>query len=231
MRADIKVNDVRPWGEKSVFVQWQCTEESQAEPPKHSCAPIGLFTIAYGRIMLYQVLDKLMDGVNDLDDVKSIYSDTDSAYILLKTGVTLESLGLPLGNGLGQLTNVLEENGPNSYITEFVALGPKAYSYIIFNPDTGVTTEVNKCKGTVTNDATLNFANMRNCVLNNNPFKPLKMTFTNSSKIKRKKFFNIVTEPRNKKNFIHLHKANRSPQQCYRTLRLYKRNSKCRCNR
>lgn len=162
---------------------------------------IGLFTTAYGRIMLYQVLNQLAEGVNDLDDVKPINSDTDSCYILLKAGVPLESLGLPLGDGMGQLANVLDDYGPNCYITEFVVLGPKAYSYIIYNPDTGVSIEANKCKGiasTVTNDATLNFANMRNLVLNNDPNNRVKLPFTNNTKIKRKKFFNIVTESETK---------------------------------
>lgn len=36
---------------------------------------------------------------------------------------------LPLGNHLGDLTNELEVFGPDAYISEFVAAGPKNYSF------------------------------------------------------------------------------------------------------
>lgn len=191
-RPDVDVIDVVAFGEGGVFVNWKINDALQAEPIKHGVVPVGAFTTSYGRMCLYNVLDILHE--NDVQNNVALYVDTDSIFYIERPNKTYD---LPIGDGLGQLTNMLEEYGSNAYITEFVAIGPKAYSYKVFNPDTQVTVEVSKCKGiagSVTNANTLNFENLKNLVNNNQDV----LTFTNESKIKRKQPFTIITDSEQK---------------------------------
>ncbi|KAK3918145.1 DNA polymerase [Frankliniella fusca] len=76
---------------------------------------------------------KLMPLLTDprkeyLDVVKerALYHDTDSVAYISRPGEP----DLPLGTHLGDLTDQVEEDyGPGSFITEFVAGGPKNYAY------------------------------------------------------------------------------------------------------
>ncbi len=62
-------------------------------------------------------------------------------FLIIRSGHTLN---LPFGN---YLTNELLEFGPNAYIVRFMAIGPKSYSFVVYNPDDGKFTEISKCKG------------------------------------------------------------------------------------
>ena len=75
---------------------------------------IACFTTSYARLKLYDALDTLQERV--------LYFDTDSViYTKKPTQATI-----PTGNYLGQFTNELDEG---DHIVEFVAAGPKNYSY------------------------------------------------------------------------------------------------------
>jgi len=195
-RPDIEIIAVLPWGEGGAYVNWKSNDFSQSEPLKHGVVPIGAFTTSYGRMCLYHVLNALQSTTNNLNDNVVLYCDTDGIIFIQRPGITYD---LPIGDGLGQLSTTLDpiEHGPNAYIIEFVAIGPKAYSYKIFNPDTQTTTEISKCKGIVTsvkNAETLNFKNMEDLVTK----RQLVTNFSNNSTIKRKVPFTIVTEPEHK---------------------------------
>jgi hypothetical protein len=60
------------------------------------------------------------------------------------------------GDYLGDLTDELEEFGPQSFIREFVSGGPKNYAFSVFCPATGKCT--NKCK---VKGITLNYENSK----------------------------------------------------------------------
>ena len=71
-------------------------------------------TTCWARLKLYDVLDIL--------NTRVCYYDTDSVIYVSRPGC----YDPPLGDFLGELTNELDGN---QYITEFLASGPKAYSF------------------------------------------------------------------------------------------------------
>ena len=74
---------------------------------------IAAFTTSHARQMLYGVLDKL--------DNKVLGFDTDSVWYVEREG----DVKIETGDSLGDLTDELDDNS----ITEWVATGPKSYSY------------------------------------------------------------------------------------------------------
>lgn len=132
----------------------------------------------------------------------ALYADTDSIFLILKQGQSLDHL--PIGKFLGQLTKELLDIGPNAYIIRFTAIGPKSYSYYVYNPDTNTFTQVSKCKGisqTAKNMEILNFENLKRLVdaKVTNPEEKIFLEFTNDKKIIRKKNFDVVSVKQKKK--------------------------------
>ena len=115
---------------------------------------IAAFVTAQGRLKLYEELSKLGTRV--------FYFDTDSLIFVGSPGQYMPELGDYLGN----FTNELDDD---DYITEFVAGGPKNYSYKTFKGQTDCT-----IKGYPINHITnliLNFDSVKNCVVENRETK------------------------------------------------------------
>lgn len=185
------------WGEDKIFVNWRCINTEQMDEIAHSCKTVAILTTAYARMCLRKSLVAINKN-ESLENSRLLYTDTDSIFYVDSPNRTVPD-DLPLGNGLGQLSNMLAKYGPNTYITEFVAIAPKAYSYTVYNPDTNETVEVNKCKGISTNtsqsEKLLTFANLERIVDKSID----SLTFTDLSKIKRKKPFKVETITEKKK--------------------------------
>lgn len=190
----VEVIEILPFGENLVWVNWKFKNTEQIDPLPHVSLAVGAFTTAYGRIRLYkEILKKLSSP--EMENNVALYCDTDSIYYIEKPGFTYN---LPIGDNIGELTNELVKYGQNAYITDFVAVGPKSYSYIVLNPDTNETFQIAKCKGisaTFTNMSILTFQNFKHLV-----FDPQvrDLTFPNMPKIKRVKTFQVHTGPESK---------------------------------
>ena len=142
---------------------------------------LSSFTTCYGRLVLYEAMQKLGRRV--------LYCDTDS--IMFETNVTLlKQPTIPLGNYLGEFTDELPEG---KVVIEFCSTGPKSYS-ILFDDNTQIT----KVRGFTLNHrntAAINFDVMRNMVLNQEiqtTSDPIKAFTLNPSKICRDKNRNII---------------------------------------
>lgn len=97
---------------------------------------IAAYTTTHARIELYKYLDLLKERV--------FYFDTDFIIFVKRKGDVMPNTGDYLGN----MTNELEEYGPNAYISEFVAGGPKNYAYkVIINQENREEKTVCKVKG------------------------------------------------------------------------------------
>ena len=84
---------------------------------------VAAFVTSYGRLRLYNEIDKLGDCV--------LYFDTDSIIFISRPG----QYEPQLGNFLGQFTNEIDPRD-GLYIIEFVSAGPKNYA---FKLNTGIT--------------------------------------------------------------------------------------------
>ena len=98
------------------------------------------------------------------------------------------------GDYLGDLTNELEEYGPNSFIEEFVCGGPNNYAFSVFNTSTGKRTT--KCKVTgitlnYENSKAVNFTTLSDMIMEN----ATPVHVHNPKKIKRKQGGVVVSEP------------------------------------
>lgn len=104
----------------------------------------------------------------------------------------------PTGDYLGDLTDELEEYGPNCYISEFVSCGPKQYSFNVINPETGkIVKTVTKVKGfslNFSNAAHINFEKMREQVHSFVKSREFKEVTIYQPQIKRTKKHQVVTE-------------------------------------
>jgi hypothetical protein len=81
------------------------------------------FVTTYGRLALYEALEKLGTRV--------LYFDTDSVYYISKPGY----VDLPLGNFLGEFTDEFDK-ADGDYIEEMCTVGPKSLGW---RSNTGVT--------------------------------------------------------------------------------------------
>ncbi len=95
------------------LVQWCYTEDDPA-PARDVNIFIVSFTTAYGRLELYEFMDRLGPHV--------FYVDTDSLIFSMKEGEWMPQTG----SYLGELTNELDAD---DNITEFATTGPKSYSF------------------------------------------------------------------------------------------------------
>lgn len=104
---------------------------------------IAIFTTAWARLELYDLINKL--------DRRVLYMDTDSCIYVSKEG----EFEPELSSYLGGLTNEVADSGNGEYITEFVTCGPKNYAYKISNGECVV-----KVKGFRLNYRTSKLINM-----------------------------------------------------------------------
>ncbi|KAJ1531409.1 hypothetical protein ONE63_000090 [Megalurothrips usitatus] len=112
-----KITGLVPLGDHCLQVSWKYIAETEVSLPTSSVI-LAAFTTCFGRLQLYKYLDVVQK--------RALYHDTDSVAYISRPGEP----DLPLGTHLGDLTDQIEEDyGPGSYITEFVAGGPKNYAY------------------------------------------------------------------------------------------------------
>ena len=107
-------------------LQWKHTEEFKPD----SCMTnifVAIFTTAWARLKLYEVIDMLQE--------RCLYYDTDSCIYVSRPGMP----DPPISDHLGDLTSELP---PGTYIEEFVSGGPKNYAYRLTDG-----TEVCKVRG------------------------------------------------------------------------------------
>jgi hypothetical protein len=110
--------------------------------------PAGAFVPAYGRLTLWEQLNKLGE--------RALYNDTDSIIYIYKPN----EYNIPQGNILGEweeedISKIDEHGG----IIEFVALGPKSYGIRCADGH-----NIIKCKGVRTNRATQKIFNFEKMV-------------------------------------------------------------------
>ncbi|KAK3910706.1 putative DNA polymerase [Frankliniella fusca] len=112
-----KVTGLIPRGDDCLQIVWQPIQETDRSLPTSSLIHAA-FTTCHGRLQLYHYLDVVKE--------RALYHDTDSICYISRPGEP----ELPLGTHLGDLTDQIEEDyGPGSFITEFVAGGPKNYAF------------------------------------------------------------------------------------------------------
>jgi len=137
-------------------VQWRFVEDFVTSSPNTNPF-IAAYTTAHARLKLYSYLEQLGDRV--------LYFDTDSVIYVTRPGET----ELPIGEFMGELTDELSEFGPNATISEFVAAGPKNYSYKVTDIDGNVIGGCCKVKGLTLNahnSSLVNFEKMKELVMN-----------------------------------------------------------------
>ncbi|KAK3926031.1 hypothetical protein KUF71_014280, partial [Frankliniella fusca] len=112
-----KVTGLIPRGDDCLQIVWQPIQETDRSLPTSSLIHAA-FTTCHGRLQLYHYLDVVKE--------RALYHDTDSICYISRPGEP----ELPLGTHPGDLTDQIEEDyGPGSFITEFVAGGPKNYAF------------------------------------------------------------------------------------------------------
>ncbi len=162
---------------------------------------IGIFTTAWARLELYNLIDLLGDSV--------LYVDTDSCVYVSKPG----SPNPATGDFLGDLTNeITPKHGQGAYITQFLCGGPKNYAYKVSNGKTH-----RKIRGftlNYKNSLILNFDSLKDiiCKYVKTPVKELKKTrknkndansvnITNECKITREKWTRRIVNKREVKEY------------------------------
>ncbi|KAK3929177.1 putative DNA polymerase [Frankliniella fusca] len=119
-----EVTGLLPLGEECLQITWKPVEDSEVSLPTSSLLHAA-YTTCHGRMQLYKHLDVVTESL-DVVKERALYHDTDSVAYISRPGES----ELPLGTHLGDLTDQIEEDyGPGSFITEFVAGGPKNYAY------------------------------------------------------------------------------------------------------
>lgn len=157
----IQVNDVYTV-ENAVCVNWKYTHPNEDEKPsKNACIPVGAYTTANARVVLFNELIELQHEI--------LYCDTDSIIYVEHANLNYTP---SIGSAVGQLTDEIQEYGDDAYISEYVSVGPKSYSLKITIPSQNKIIEVCKCKGfrlNRKNATVLHFNNFKNMVFGDNP--------------------------------------------------------------
>lgn len=144
----INLNHVQFVNQDTVVVNWSYKEEA-ADPLKTVNVVIASYVTTLARLKLYSYLEKIHDRV--------LYYDTDSVIYISRPSEP----DLPLGRYLGDLTDELEDYGPDAHINAFVCGGPKNYAYQVFIPSTGDIIPKIKAKGITLNYETGKKINMK----------------------------------------------------------------------
>ncbi|CAF2111036.1 unnamed protein product [Rotaria magnacalcarata] len=132
-----KVTDIMCGSEKAL-VRYKQTEVAQSKIPKGVNSVVAAFVTCYGRLMLYELMEK---GGNNL-----VYGDTDSCMLITRRSGYDPSpdfiwpphlqnpLKLEMGEYLGMLTDeVAEKYGSDWVATRFVSPCSKTYSLAVEN--------------------------------------------------------------------------------------------------
>jgi hypothetical protein len=110
------------------------TKEHYLKPNKRVNIYVALFTTAWARLRLYELLDLLKEKV--------MYCDTDSVIFQDDNSESCKKIKTRIGSGLGELTEEISSKHKADNIKTFVSLGPKNYHCLL---DTGKKFGV--CKG------------------------------------------------------------------------------------
>jgi hypothetical protein len=167
--ADTEMHDLCLLNDDLVEVVFKRKLE-YAEESKVTNLFIGIFTTAWARLELYNLIDLLGDSV--------LYVDTDSCVYVSKPGAPKPAIG----DFLGDLTNeITPKNGQGAYITQFLCGGPKNYAYKVNNGKTHC-----KIRGftlNYKNSLVLNFDSLKDIISKyvNEPLRKTKKTRKNKS--------------------------------------------------
>jgi hypothetical protein len=146
-RGVVKFKGVKQFGGGNAMLT---TEDYKVRADLHDVyLPAGLFIPAYGRLKLYEQLEKL--------GLRVIYMDTDSVIYIYIPG----EYNVPLGDGLGEWE--LEDYCTKTDIMEIVGMSAKTYGLKMRDGSKMV-----KAKGLIVNrncENIVNFENMKNVVL------------------------------------------------------------------
>ena len=183
--ADVELHDICLLTDDLVEVMYNRKHEFQVEH-KATNIFIGIFTTAWARLELYNLLDLVGQNV--------LYCDTDSCIFLSKPGCALPKLG----DYLGELTDeVVTDYGEGTFITDFVCTGPKCYAYKCNNG-------MQKCKLkgftlNYKNSKALNFETMKDMICNLDSNKCIDIV--NERKITREPHTRRILNKREKKAY------------------------------
>lgn len=108
-----RINDFNVINEELLQVSYKHCDEFVPENGKTNIY-VAIFTTAYARLKLYDILESLGE--------RALYCDTDSVIYVSRN----DEPDVTVGNYLGDLTNELEND---DYIVEFCAAAPKQYAY------------------------------------------------------------------------------------------------------
>ena len=117
--AEIEMHDLCILNDDLVELVFKRKHEFELEN-KLTNILIGIFTTAWARLELYNLMDSLGENV--------LYVDTDSCIYVSKQ----DSYKPPLEHYLGELTSEVPEG---SFIKQFACGGPKNYAYVLNNGD------------------------------------------------------------------------------------------------
>ena len=149
---------------------------------------IGIFTTAWARLELYNLLDLIGENV--------LYVDTDSCVYVSKPGDPQPVLG----DFLGDLTDeITPKHGPEAYITQFVCGGPKNYAYKVSDGRTHC-----KIRGftlNYKNSLVLNFDTLKEIVCKYGSKNENKLKIVNECKISREKWTRRIVNKREVKEY------------------------------
>ncbi|KAG5861535.1 hypothetical protein JTB14_030294 [Gonioctena quinquepunctata] len=174
----IYVNTVLPVNEDTLIVNWEYREEACDSLPTVNVV-IAAFVTAQARLKLYSYLEQLEKRVP--------YYDTDSVIYVSRPG----EFDIPTGEFVGDMTDELEKEGLDSYITEFVSGGPKNYSYTLWSTKDQEHKTVCKVKGISLNHSAsqlINFDVIKDMVLT--PCDPIYIV---NKQIRRTQEHEVVT--------------------------------------
>ncbi|CAF4267379.1 unnamed protein product, partial [Rotaria magnacalcarata] len=132
-----KVSDIMCGSEKAL-VRYKQTEVAQTKIPKGVNSVVAAFVTCYGRLMLYELMEKAGNNL--------VYGDTDSCMIVTRRSGYVPSpdfvwpphlqnpLELEMGEYLGMLTDEVAEKYGSDYVaTRFVSPCAKTYSLAVEN--------------------------------------------------------------------------------------------------
>ncbi|CAF4893544.1 unnamed protein product [Rotaria socialis] len=150
-----KISDIMCGSEKAL-VRYKQTEVAQSKIPKAVNSVVAAFVTCYGRLMLYELMEKAGNNL--------VYGDTDSCMIITRRPGYVPSpdfvwpqhlqkpLELEMGEYLGMLTDeVAEKYGSGHAATRFVSPCSKTYSLAVENLESKETPKtfkyIMRCKG------------------------------------------------------------------------------------
>ena len=193
--ADIDMHDLCLINNELVELVYKRKHEYEVES-KVTNLFIEIFTTAWARLELYNLLDLIGENV--------LYVDTDSCVYVSKPGDPQPALG----DFLGDLTNeITPKHGPEAYITQFVCGGPKNYAYKVSDGKTHC-----KIRGftlNYKNSLVLNFDSLKEiiCKYGSKPVRARasknenKLKVVNECKIARERWTRRIVNKREQKEY------------------------------